>query len=171
LHGARLRSFLAIGLVEPDFGPNRQPLEPVVQHAVAMKVHVAIVRGLEEAISGLCEEPRHERPRLVRSLDLASPLLGHGLHLPARCLERAYDDAAEVVMHVAVERLSAHHDGPTRPHGDEKPYAVGVAAALEALRTLDGHTAADDPTSVTRELLRLTVHHRLDRLGPGEVPE
>jgi len=50
---ARLRPFVSLFLDEPDFGPQFQAVERVVENAVAMEIDCPPIGRLEESVPGL----------------------------------------------------------------------------------------------------------------------
>jgi hypothetical protein len=170
LHRAGLRPSFTIFLRKGDFLAWLETVKTFIQHAVAMKVDVASVRGLKEAETLFWKDPGDTAARRTHSrfdLSTASPSIV--LQLPLRCLECVTNDHVKVfvwrlhvqalhplvlrpLLHGAVKRrLVFNHQLLTR-NSKINPDMVRVARAVMSMERLHHHAAARRPPVIRIQL-------------------
>jgi hypothetical protein len=164
-HGARLWTLLARLFCELDRRPDLQAVEGIVEHAVAVKVQLAPIGRLDEAVRPLREEPADsgERPQFVHF---------HGAALPPRLIfqaaaggvERIADGHVYVLMRVVLGRLAAHDEFIAR-HRQVDANMVELALMVAAMRRLDHHPAAHDAVAEAFEAGYMRAYVVFDSLA------
>jgi len=162
LYGARLRSPVARFLGKGHAGARGQPGKAAVEHAVAVKVDLAAVAGLEksEFARGIETNDRSDRRPFVllhHSLELANM----NLQAPARPLEGVVDRKCQIGMPPVRLRSAADIDLPPVRQREVNIHLVKSAVLVMAARTFQR-----DPTTRHATIAVLELRHML---GDGVV--
>ena len=172
-HGARLGALgaFAVGDDDADLVADFELREAAVGHAVLVKVDLAPVRHLDEAVALGGEQARHLAVRRHRvGLDLAADLARVVFELARRRVEGVADGHVDVLVGVVPGAGVVDHD-LLAGHADVDAHVVELALGLAPVRRLDHDAAADDALEVALELAGLFPDVGLDGLGRLHVAE
>src|SRR6185436_6065907 len=149
LHAARLGAVVALARREAHLGADRQALEVVVLHAVAVEIHLPVVAPLAQEAVALLEQ------LLDDALLLAVVLLGVLFHLAAAQLgglfqlaldraEREVDERRQLLRHVVDHFALLRRQVLVRRHARLHQHAVAIAIVVRGLLLGERDTARGD---------------------------
>ena len=148
-----------------------EPREAAVDHAVLVKVDLAPVRHLDEAVALVGEQARHLAVgRHLVGLDLAADLARMVLEAPRRRVEGVADRHVDILVGVVLGPRVVDHD-LLAGHADVDAHVVELALGVTPVRRLDHHAAAYDAIEKTFQLAGLLPDVGLDGFGRIHVAE
>jgi hypothetical protein len=158
LHAARLGAVVALPRREAHLGADRQALEIVVLHAVAVEVHLPVVAQLAQEAVALLEQ--HLDDALVPAVivlgvlfHLAAAQLGGLLQLALDRAEREVDQRRQLLRHVVDHFALLRRQVLVRRHARLHQHAVAIALVVRGLLLGERDAARSDAVRETLQPL------------------
>ena len=169
--GARLRALLPCLLSETDFGSNLEPIEGIVEDAIAMEIKIPAVLCLEEAVPFLLEELDDPPMRRTHTaFDLAPLSARIVLNLPPRLTKGIVNGEIDVFVSGMLRWISSDHE-LLAGHSEIDADVIDPPLAVMLMRRLHDYPAPHDPSEKPIQLRRPAADARLNGVGPIQPPE
>ena len=169
--GARLRALLPCLLSETDFGSNLEPIEGIVENAIAMEIKIAPVLRLEEAVAFVLEEL--DDPPMRRTLtafDLAPLPARIILKLPPCLTKGIVNGEIDVFVSGMLRGISSDHK-LLAGNGEIDADVIDPPLTVMLMRRLHDYPARHDPSEKPIQLRCPATDARLNGVGPIQPPE